>query len=89
MERDRAIGNLADLDGHQSEIIDMAQAIQQIDRNSSLAEVERRELMQIEKALAKLAIGTFGYIKVDVFGKLVSYQLFKCRPFSYYIIRPT
>ena len=44
----------------QAEIIDMAQALEQIGRDASLHEAERRELLAIEKALAKMATGTFG-----------------------------
>jgi len=46
--------------GHQAEIIDMAQALEQMDRDTSLAEQERRELLAIERALAKMATGNFG-----------------------------
>ena len=42
------------------EIIDIAQALEQIDRDKSLQEQERRELLAIERALAKIALGTFG-----------------------------
>ena len=44
----------------QAEIIDMAQSLEQIGRDSSLAEQERRELLAIERALSKMSIGTFG-----------------------------
>jgi DnaK suppressor protein len=44
----------------QAEIIDMAQALEQIGRDASLQEAERRELIAIEKALAKMATGSFG-----------------------------
>lgn len=44
----------------QAEIIDIAQSLEQIDRDSSLAEQERRELVAIERALAKMATGSFG-----------------------------
>ncbi len=43
-----------------AEIIDMAQALEQIGRDTSLQEAERRELLAIEKALAKMATGNFG-----------------------------
>lgn len=44
-----------------AEIIDIAQALEQLGRDSSLQEAERRELLAIERALSKLATGTFGY----------------------------
>lgn len=44
----------------QAEIIDIAQSLEQIGRDSSLAEQERRELLAVERALAKLASGSFG-----------------------------
>ena len=44
----------------QAEIIDIAQNLEQIDRDASLAEQERRELLAIERALAKMATGNFG-----------------------------
>lgn len=43
-----------------AEIIDIAQSLEQIDRDSSLAEQERRELTAIERALTKMATGAFG-----------------------------
>lgn len=43
-----------------AEIIDIAQALEQIGRDTSLAEQERRELVAIERALAKMATGNFG-----------------------------
>ena len=43
-----------------SEVIDMAQNLEQIDRDKSLAEQERRELIAIERALGKLSLGNFG-----------------------------
>lgn len=46
--------------GAQAEIIDIAQALEQIDRDTSLAEQERRDLAAIERALGKLALGSFG-----------------------------
>src|SRR5690242_8201439 len=68
LDRWRAIGkNLnqgRDLDamdnGPQAEIIDIAQSLEQIGRDMSLAEQERKELMAIERALAKMASGNFG-----------------------------
>ncbi|MCM2276642.1 MAG: TraR/DksA family transcriptional regulator [Oligoflexia bacterium] len=46
--------------GAQAEIIDIAQNLEQLDRDSSLAEQERRKLVAIERALAKMATGSFG-----------------------------
>jgi phage/conjugal plasmid C-4 type zinc finger TraR family protein len=45
----------------QAEIIDIAQTLEQIGRDTSLQEVERRELIAIERALAKMATGNFGF----------------------------
>ena len=44
----------------QAEMIDMAQSLEQIGRETSLAEQERRELLAIERALAKMSTGNFG-----------------------------
>lgn len=44
----------------QAEIIDMAQMLEQLGRDTSLAEQERRELKAIERALKKMQNGTFG-----------------------------
>lgn len=44
----------------QAEMIDMAQSLEQIGRDTSLKEQERRELLAIERALAKLSSGGFG-----------------------------
>ncbi|MFZ9595586.1 MAG: TraR/DksA family transcriptional regulator [Bdellovibrionia bacterium] len=50
-----------DYSGSQAaEIIDMAQALEQIGRDASLQEAERRELLAIERALAKMATGSYG-----------------------------
>jgi DnaK suppressor protein len=43
-----------------AEIIDIAQALEQLGRDTSLKEAERRELLLVEKALAKMATGSFG-----------------------------
>jgi DnaK suppressor protein len=43
-----------------SEVIDMAQTLEQIGRDTSLAEKERRELLAIERALSKMSSGQFG-----------------------------
>lgn len=45
---------------NQTEIIDIAQNLEQLDRDSSLAEQERRELLAVEHALGKLMSGSFG-----------------------------
>ena len=67
MRRQRIYGAAAanhveqlDMAGAQAEIIDIAQTLEQLDRDSSLAEQERRELLAIEHALGKLALGNFG-----------------------------
>jgi phage/conjugal plasmid C-4 type zinc finger TraR family protein len=44
----------------QAEIIDMAQSLEQLGRDTSLKEQERRELLALERALAKLSSGNFG-----------------------------
>jgi DnaK suppressor protein len=44
----------------QTEMVDIAQTLEQLDRDSSLAEQERRELVAIERALVKMATGSFG-----------------------------
>jgi DnaK suppressor protein len=43
-----------------SEMIDIAQTLEQLGRDVSLQEVERREVLAIERALAKMATGSFG-----------------------------
>jgi len=45
----------------QAELIDIAQTLEQHDREKSLAEQERRELIAVERALAKMATGTYGF----------------------------
>lgn len=67
LARWKQIGKSSDLDiasmdinMPQAEIIDIAQSLEQMDRDSSLAEQERRELVAIERALAKMATGSFG-----------------------------
>jgi phage/conjugal plasmid C-4 type zinc finger TraR family protein len=49
-----------DVTSSSAEIIDIAQALEQMGRDASLAEVERREMLAIERALAKMATGSFG-----------------------------
>jgi DnaK suppressor protein len=44
----------------QAEVIDIAQTLEQIGRDTSLQEAERRELLAIERALTKMATGNFG-----------------------------
>jgi DnaK suppressor protein len=46
--------------GYSAEVVDIAQSLEQIDRDKSLAEQERRELTAIERALVKIATGAFG-----------------------------
>src|SRR5689334_19308828 len=59
-------GQTRDTDSHyemytaQAEIIDIAQTLEQIGRDTSLKEAERRELLAVERALAKMATGNFG-----------------------------
>jgi phage/conjugal plasmid C-4 type zinc finger TraR family protein len=43
-----------------AEVIDIAQSLEQIGRDTSLQEAERRELLAIERALTKMATGSFG-----------------------------
>src|SRR2546423_11826954 len=52
--------NNSELNPPSAEIIDIAQALEQIGRETSLAEAERRELIAVERALAKMATGNFG-----------------------------
>ncbi len=61
-QRDSEVSSLAVAEGSvpQTEIIDIAQTLEQIGRDTSLAEQERRELHAIERALAKMASGSFG-----------------------------
>lgn len=59
-EHARENGSVMDIAGNQAEIIDLAQAMEQLDRNRSLAEQERREREMIERALAKMAVGSYG-----------------------------
>ena len=60
MGRDSASDQIeGDLDTS-AELIDLAQALEQIGRDTSLKEAERRELLAIERALSKMATGSFG-----------------------------
>lgn len=52
--------NQNDLYTSHAEIIDIAQALEQIGRDTSLKEAERREFLAIERALAKMSTGSFG-----------------------------
>jgi DnaK suppressor protein len=52
--------DMAELNAPQAEIIDIAQNLEQLGREASLAEQERRELLAIERALSKMATGNFG-----------------------------
>jgi RNA polymerase-binding protein DksA len=52
--------HLMELNTPQAEIIDIAQSLEQLGRDASLAEQERRELLAIERALSKMATGSFG-----------------------------
>lgn len=60
LNMERESGTVVDMSGNQAEMVDVAQALEQIERNNSLAEQERRELDAIERALAKIAMGQFG-----------------------------
>lgn len=61
ISRERALlAHTDDMISPQAEIIDIAQALEQIDRDQSLAEQERRELVMVEHALAKISTGAFG-----------------------------
>lgn len=67
LERRRQMGETSHRDGirleevlPQSEATDMAQTLEQIGRETSLAEQERRELLAIERALSKMSKGLFG-----------------------------
>lgn len=53
-------GLLEDVGSSPTEIIDIAQTLEQIGRDTSLQEAERRELLAIERALGKMATGNFG-----------------------------
>ena len=60
-ERERARENeTAESAAGQAEIIDIAQSLEQMGRDTSLAEQERRELLAIERALSKMETGNFG-----------------------------
>ena len=66
LRRQKQIDDLGVRDLHpeemlpRAEIIDMAQSLEQIGRDTSLAEQERRELHAIERAIAKMQTGSFG-----------------------------
>jgi DnaK suppressor protein len=56
----RDFEQIDDLNSAHAEIIDIAQSLEQLGRDTSLREAERRELLAIEKALAKMSAGSFG-----------------------------
>lgn len=58
--RERQNQQAAELTPPSAELIDIAQNLEQLGRDASLAEQERRERAAIERALAKMAIGSFG-----------------------------
>lgn len=49
-----------DLNMAHAEVIDIAQSLEQLGRDTSLQAAEHRESMAIERALAKMATGNFG-----------------------------
>lgn len=57
--RERDLESMENYTPH-AEIIDIAQDLEQMGRDTSLAEQERRELLAIERALSKMVIGSFG-----------------------------
>jgi DnaK suppressor protein len=59
IDREREQGELERIDT-QAEMIDVAQNLELIERNSSLQEQERRELASIEAALLKIQSGRYG-----------------------------
>src|SRR4051812_23626841 len=65
-QRGNRTGNLMDLEANtelnppSAEIIDIAQTLEQLGRDTSLAEAERRELLAVERALSKMSTGNFG-----------------------------
>jgi DnaK suppressor protein len=63
VEKSTELQSLEDLDASntpQAEIIDIAQSLEQLGRDASLQQQERRELVAIERALAKMSTGSFG-----------------------------
>ena len=56
----RGDGEATDPTGDQAEIIDMAQASEQLDRDKSLVEQEHKELEAIDRALEKMATAGYG-----------------------------
>lgn len=74
-EQARVTGSIMDIVGNQAEIIDLAQAMEQLERNRSLAEQERRERVMLEFALAKLATGSYGTCE-DCDEKILERRLF-------------
>jgi DnaK suppressor protein len=63
VEKSTEFQSLEDIDASntpQAEIIDIAQSLEQLGRDASLQQQERRELVAIERALAKMSTGSFG-----------------------------
>ncbi len=63
MEKSTEAPTLEEIDASnnpQAEIIDIAQSLEQLGRDTSLQQQERKELVAIERALAKMATGSFG-----------------------------
>jgi DnaK suppressor protein len=71
LDRYRQIGHISKTTGHDveaaaeqnephAEIIDIAQGLEQLGRDMSLKEQERRELVAIERALTKMSTGNYG-----------------------------
>jgi DnaK suppressor protein len=62
-ERERGLRTASDeaeIHTPPTELIDVAQSLEQLGRDASLKEQERRELLAIERALAKMSTGSFG-----------------------------
>lgn len=57
--REREQGVLEQGDS-QAELVDLAQSLELIERNTSLQEQERREVASIDAALVKLSLGNYG-----------------------------
>jgi DnaK suppressor protein len=54
------LSSIEDEHPESAEIIDIAQALEQMGRDTSLQEAQRRELLAVEKALSKMDTGSFG-----------------------------
>jgi len=57
---DKADGEKFVAEASSAELIDLAQAIEQVDRLASLRDQERQELLMINEALGKIQQGSFG-----------------------------